>query len=502
MAIATDYPYDVQFTAAVKPNKPTAPQAPASAYALVNEYALPDSTLPTLGLVRQHVGKRVKFTPPEKTQQANVANLVRALNAYDINPTPTNATKIKSLMATMGFKASRIVEDPNVLFFYPTKVAVYGISFMWRFGKVKVPGDPTSYNSPANTVYPNCVVSPHEGTDGATIPAIKEFLLGGKFALFNAAHAHSSDASSPQQKSRNLSDPAHSSATLFVPFLKTALQEIYPYMVTSVTHGLSDTNSNGKQKQLRLWFINVYNHEFLKNSKSWPGLLSIAMAAQKFKDRSISVGSQLPGFIPDGKGGKIPLTTPSNANNPLFMFMNRSPQTDVVAHIANHANSVSSRGQRLDNAWHGEHGGPYKEDSAYLSGLNAAIKQAMEWNLKWDDRVHTTDETKLPDWVLNDMTQYGKWFDQQLKLLPSTPKVAARSANIEVHEDDDPEQLIDESEDTEEGSDGSLVSVDLNDQPDTVVTDTLNNALMFSTASLGNLKSPNSKETIRRRFAR
>lgn len=402
---------------------------------LITQYPYPPKGQSTLGIVHAHTGKKVKFHSPTKQENNNVVNLVRALDAYEKNPNDTTLKTLTGLLNVMQFKAYRITEDENVLFFYPTQPQNYGISFMWRFGALKVPGKPNTYDNP---VYPNAVTSPHEGTDGATIPAIKEFMLGGKFALFNAAHAHSAPPPSPLQHSRNLSDPSHS-ITLFVPFLKTALQELYPFMVESVIHGLGNEG-------FKLWFTNEYGNQFLLNKKSWPALLAVAMAQQDFS-YDILVGSQLPGSIVDNKGVTRPLTTPKNLNNPVFRFLPHPPQTDVPCHLGNHASSPGSRGQRIDFACHMEHGGKNKQNSAMLNSAIKARAQAMDWNYRWDDRVHSLSEDKLPPEVLKNMRLFPQWFEDQLKLIPQDKPASVSSVPVEDNENDDPNLLDDNNYD-------------------------------------------------------
>lgn len=429
--------------------------------AILSQAKYPPAGTTTIGLLRANTGQKVAFTPPTQEQISNTVSLVMSLKRYEDSPSTVTLKNVNDLLTKMNFKTSRITEDPNSLYFFPAKIKDYGICFIWRFGDLKIPGKPETYDNP---VYPNCVVSPHEGTDGALKPALAEYMLGGKFLLLNAAHAHSSKAPSPLQHSRNISDPAHSSATLFVPFLKTTLQNLYPYMVESVIHGLSDTNSKtGKKKQLKLWFINSYGNQFLLDQKSWPALAAVAMAQQKNRfvaDRSIAVGSQLPGRITDVNGVSRPLTNPNNMNNPIFSFIEHPPQTDVTAHIANQARSVGSRGKRIDHALHREHGQQFTEYSAALEAEMAAIKQAMDWNLRWDDRVHTLDPDKLPETVLQDMRLFPQWFEDQLKLLPTlissgkVPAMVAARAVVEVNEEDDPEDLIDDNSEISEEVEG------------------------------------------------
>lgn len=435
---------------------------------LMDEFNETDAAYP---LLVKYSGQRFRYKEPTAQEEQAVTDLVIALTNYEADQSEANITKVLSLLKTLGMTAHKvnklsapnptkptdpsieITDKDNILFFHADdKHNGEGqLCFFWRLGAQVIPGDSSTYSNP---VKPFIVSSLHEGGDGAGFIGLAEFSrLKAKILVLNGLHAHASKQPSPFQSQRNISDGAHSPATLTTPFLIQALRKNFPKSALIVVHGLGFYDKNKKPREMRLWFINSTGARFDLSKKSWPVLLSIAFAQQDFNFGEVSISGEFNDyFITDNNGTKRAIT-PKNGNydDKSVYDIISGPTTDLQMHIVNNPVALRPAGSDSGRGVHIEHGYKYQFDGPMLTTQQAHLLDAFDlasnWYIKWDPRVHNFKD--MP----KDFRKFAEWFDSRLALLQNPannktmlfskamPELVTDITNNDAPEEEDTEAL-------------------------------------------------------------
>jgi len=188
------------------------------------------------------------------------------------------------LMKRSGITCTKLTDD--VLFCYGSKKAP--VTFFWRMGEMKVPGDESTYDNPVD---PLILEAPHEGKDNTANTAMKLFeKTNAKVILFNLIHP----------KTRKIggtwvSDPAHCMDTLYHK-MHVKLTEMFPDAFVVQLHGWANTKN-------LMMCMNCYSNVFNRKPESGrPGPVLFGEAAMevynKKRRRKVFLGDRK--FVKDG----------------------------------------------------------------------------------------------------------------------------------------------------------------------------------------------------------
>lgn len=268
-------------------------------------------------ILRPHIGKNVKsYSPPTKAVIQNFSGLLNALEEEDAIKVEEFANKLK-----MGAAKFKFLD--NVIMFYPKQKTTVAVTFLWRVGKMKIPGDTSTRDFPVD---PLILEGPHEGKDGTISSTTNHFALTkARILLINAVHPRESDKEPQCQKGRNISDAAHCTDTLFHR-VHSQLTQLYPFAFYVQIHGMKP------HKNMHILVVNSYGSYFTRDMKSGPTLF--AQTLPEFFNleqcRTFSICSNVPGEA----FGKQ-LTVSNKPENGVFRRPKGCHNTNVQGHQLN-----------------------------------------------------------------------------------------------------------------------------------------------------------------------
>ncbi len=373
-----------------------------------------------------HIGNstpKTKFAPPTAQTAANIKAFLTALVAYEASPTAAGVTTLNNLLTALDMSAIRLQESPNdAVVFYPNPTAnkttpiVTGITFVWRFGAVQVPGDPTTYNNPLPQFF---VYDPHPGQDGTIHVINTQFFAGAKCLVshyFNPNVADNPNFKGNPITGANIArfaDPSHSDTTAFVPFVER-IYSLFPHAGSTITHGMVGSATN------QIWATTNYKARFLQNgTPDFAALLAIAMGIQEAANStpllplktSATLCAPLPGYIVRN-GNTAPLTSLQNPNSPWRWEKGVGDNTDSLGHMADGGGPFSISTQ-TDNSLLLEFSYKVRKFNAPQMGIFAlAQANACKWYTQYDPTIHNPWKlaANFPD-VYNNMALYPNLFD-------------------------------------------------------------------------------------------
>jgi len=208
-------------------------------------------------------GGRTKTPGYENPTPETVEDMKELINILHKYPKTKKYRHIKRQLKKLNMGVKRFKEHRSVMLFYPKYKNKVAIGFYWRFGKIKIPGNPTTYNNPVD---PFVLEEPHIGVDGTSRVTNKIFAgTKARIWIFNAVHPKSSPLPPVRcQETRNLSDAAHSISTLFHK-VHMHVFELYPYAMCLQVHGM------GIGKIMHSLLVNCHRG-FTTEEKSFPTL--------------------------------------------------------------------------------------------------------------------------------------------------------------------------------------------------------------------------------------
>lgn len=353
----------------------------------------PDSQYDLSQLIARNTGKgrHRGYTPPNPTTRNQAINLLKALQKFDDNPSQLTLTQVNTAINSLGMKCQRVDGQNEWLYICPiNEDASKRVQFTlgWHVGsKSKV-----------------AVSDEHNGSDGAyrVVGAIaKQSDI--KFVISNARHQEATTKKSSYQRSKQQSNWSHSGQTIAAP-LFNYVRTAYPGIAIVNVHGMTTKG------QVRALLVNNWNNQFTKG-QSYPTLLAIALA-KRFTDRTINIGSDLPGFIVVN-GERRQLTNTNNKNSPVFV---RAPKTP---HNTNYiGRKVINRNRDSGNSCHIEFDARLLQGGPGLQLFMAAMAEADYWYNNYIDAIHNPWNLKTTNpAIFNDMSRYSELFPTPSKEL-------------------------------------------------------------------------------------
>ncbi len=372
----------------------------------------PVATTNLRSLLLDHVGLKTPslFQVASKASNRLINSVLDALFAYDNNPTADSLVTLQRLLVAADLVPIRPSEEPDdVVVFYPKRTSGQAFTITavlgWRFGKVKVNGDPTTYANPVNNF---CHIEEHTGQDGTTDVGIAMFLQAkGKFFLINACGPHV--APNPHLgKIKYFSDAAHSISTDFPAFLTNLFQSKFPTMPCVIAHGMDGG------AHFKLLMGNDYGRFLSNGAPSFTTLLAISLAQEDVGPIPIvSVESIIPGFIVKN-GVHMPMSPTGHATTSALRHPGKVVNTNVDGHIRNFSTApLWSAGKQTDLAVFTEFDGHFRTaDSPLQQKYIDALQRAIDWSLVYDPAIQSLNVVKkrFPD-IFEDLSKYGTLFD-------------------------------------------------------------------------------------------
>ncbi len=207
-------------------------------------------------------------TADEARDACLLANAAGAENYWEIK-----RMMAKCRVSAWTFPAERGMQ--NCILFTPVDEKAFPVRFAVRLGAVVRPHTPETY---ANKVDSLVLEIPHEGIDGTSRAAAELFrTTRAKFMVLNAVHSKSSPVAPPHQGTRNISDAAHCTFTLFHA-VHCELARMYPLAAFVQVHGMG----NGKEDVRDMYLTNQFDGQYTRKHISLPIL--IAQSLPEFFD--------------------------------------------------------------------------------------------------------------------------------------------------------------------------------------------------------------------------
>jgi hypothetical protein len=323
-----------------------------------------------LTMIRPYVGKSSKGYKSPNTQKINQMNdFFNALHNNDVDNILKCANDLK-------IRGRRFKTHPDVLFFSGPR-DYFGITFFWRLGAVKVPGDPTTYGNPVD---PLIFEAPHEGVDQTSKAATLLFdQTKAKILFLNAVHPHSGPKGVKCQNKRSSADGAHNTATMFHK-VHIKMSVLFPYSYFFQIHGT-------KAKKPLLLLVNSFNSNF-KPGKSGNRILaeSITEFFPENDRKRFRICSNMPKKYGFGR--------PTGCHN-----------SNVQAHQLNGGGQCSVGNKLAGNFGHGEFGVDSRKKNAghniekLALAFNLTMKRWVEWGEEPVDDQEPSDDQELIEHV-------------------------------------------------------------------------------------------------------
>lgn len=207
-----------------------------------------------------------------------------------------NTKGIQLAMIQLNLKGFVFKDHMDVVFFGPKQVGKVAVNMFWRFGGVKIPGDPLTKNNPVDAII---LEAPHEGSDNTLPTSISLFLDSkAKVLLGNSVSNKDGTTGVKCQKTRKTADGAHCVDTLFHK-VHSQLSVMYPYGVYPQLHGMKGG------KNFHMLVVNSFNSNFNGPRKSGPLLFGQA-CAEGFPSIKQLKTFAFCGIVPGNKNG-VPL---------------------------------------------------------------------------------------------------------------------------------------------------------------------------------------------------
>lgn len=359
--------------------------------------------------------------PPSPELIAKTQRLFDLLSYYDELPTNKLANKIKALTDEMNISAYSFPEFPNAIYFYPNvtegKSLEFTINFLWNIGKVQVPGDETTYNNP---YFPALLSNEHGNKDGvdrlaarlifgSSLDPENPITLPTPFATFkvmlvNAIFPNQNPTRvSNEQPSHSYADVAHSKGMLYYNAAEYLFNKVFDQKLAIVNlHGMGDkgrmeilavSNENREPKNARRVFLQLFAAAFTKE-------------LVEFKEGagSVTLGTEMPGFVNDNVGDKIPMTVVIDGDPGMFHY-------DETVHSSNVIGNIPRSNGKPEQALHIEASPGYKSTMLNKKGaaIISALNKAMFFFTRYNDNIAEYNLWNLnntnPE-VYQDMSKY------------------------------------------------------------------------------------------------
>ncbi len=251
---------------------------------------------------------------PTSDDMVNYKSLFQALDGNDIEG-------VRNSLLPLQMVGCRMTE-PNVIFFH-APIERQLITFIWRLGGMKVPGNSKTYNK---KVVPLVIESPHTLTDKVTLPLIS-ILHNTYFRVIfmNGVHPHLAN---------NTSNGAHNRTTAFFK-VHALLADLYPEALFVQIHGMKGADN------FQLLVQDGSGADFYTRYKSGARLL--AFSVHKLMPRRLGMIPDYPEYpgITQAYHSTYSFTSvlPLLQNSSLAMYR-ISPGSPTIATQAPHLNNV------------------------------------------------------------------------------------------------------------------------------------------------------------------
>jgi hypothetical protein len=385
----------------------------------LNQYPVTTSSLGTTLINNTGKTNRALYEIPQAENIAKIQEFCKTLVQFETSALATKVDKVatqklldklNSLMSELELTAIRpkesgvdrdwimfapIIKDPTT----PVKIAAV---FVYRFGFI-IDG-PT--NDPDATVGNLALLSEHSIADGAERLTADVFLTcKAKFILANLFRPHTvPNDGTFDPRIKYLTDPAHSNTTIFLPMLKTLLQEEFREIPVMIMHGMGDPL--GAEYQVLIG--NCYGKFREDGQRSFANMVGISFGIEDFFTSSanqaankpspvVSICSKIPNYVIKGDV-KVPMSSnKGSSTNGALRWPGTTITTNVDGHIGYYAASPFSETIRKgyacsDRMLHVEVTGYIRTNSNEVSPKRQqfanVIKRAMNWYRYYDPAIH------------------------------------------------------------------------------------------------------------------
>lgn len=307
------------------------------------------------------------YEDPSVATMAAFHSLIDTLDAVDASSGGSVAALAPALAAAK-FTAVRFAEAPDGIYCHSSNYNDVAINFFYRFGALKVPGDPSTYGNPTDPLVIQC---PHDFTDGTNhIAAVFMQYTHCKMVFMNAIRE---DAAGKPTSAPSRSNAANAWGNMFNKACVYVLGK-WPFMACMQQHGMVNS-------KMHLYIYNGFRNQFTTVHKSWPRLFCATLPTQFDEEDcyGVTVASML-----DGKAFGKPLTLQNLRNQTIKTstfkrHQGKCIQIECIAHYLN--SGFNQLGKEDKGRYFGCEAGPWLlQHPARMQRYCTCINDAMtQW---------------------------------------------------------------------------------------------------------------------------
>jgi hypothetical protein len=357
-----------------------------------------DDNKTLLSAIRNKTGKMTdNYKVPTNDRYQGIREVLEAIHNEDLDKLIPSMKKMQ--MRARRIKSTDTHDFSNVLFFYSIDKDVCDVTFFWRFGLMKIPDQISSHGNPVD---PLILEEPHIGYDGTSRATTVFFAeTSARILLMNGVHPKSSSDNPNCQKKSSLSDPAHSTKTLYHK-AHSVLSELYPYAFYAQIHGMNGAN---KPTASTMLVANGFNSRFTRSRKSGPELFCqcLPLVFNEKQCRKVNIG----GIVRGEAFGKQ-LSNPNNSgmfDNFIFRRATGVHNTNVQGHQLNGGDQCKVGIEDTGRFMHVELTGTFRDNKSKRNCQKLALV-LNEMMKKWvgDDTYENIDivDSEIDDFQSED----------------------------------------------------------------------------------------------------